>query len=50
MADTSVLASGAFSIVHVELDPQAHAMRKAPIPAALREQFERIIAAAPATS
>lgn len=39
-----LLATGSFSIVHVELDTQAKAMRKAPIPPALKQQLERTVA------
>src|SRR5436853_6174266 len=40
----SLLATGSCSIIHVELDTKAHAIRKAPIPAALRKQFEAVLA------
>jgi YbgC/YbaW family acyl-CoA thioester hydrolase len=42
----TLLATGAFSIIHVELDTKAHTLRKAPIPAALRKQFESVLTAA----
>lgn len=41
-----VLASGAFSIVHVELDSHARSLRKAPIPPALRARLEALLAPA----
>jgi YbgC/YbaW family acyl-CoA thioester hydrolase len=34
------IATGACSIIHVELDTKAHEIRKAPIPAALRQKLE----------
>jgi YbgC/YbaW family acyl-CoA thioester hydrolase len=40
----TLLATGSCSIIHVELDLKAHAMRKAPIPAPLRRQFETVLA------
>jgi YbgC/YbaW family acyl-CoA thioester hydrolase len=43
----SLLANGSFSIVHVELDTKAHAMRKAPIPPTLRQRLESTIASTP---
>lgn len=43
----ALLATGACTIIHVELDSKAHTMRKAPIPAALRHRFESALAAAP---
>jgi len=42
-----LVASGACSIVHVALDARTHQIRKAPIPAALRHAFERVLAAPP---
>ncbi len=46
-----LLASGAFAIIHVELDPTSREIRKTPIPPALRAQLEDLLAAplAPAT-
>ena len=38
--ERTLLATGSFSIIHVDLDTRAHAIRKAPIPPALREQLE----------
>jgi acyl-CoA thioester hydrolase len=35
-----LVANGACSIVHVELDTKAHEIRKAPIPIALREKLQ----------
>jgi acyl-CoA thioester hydrolase len=43
----TLLATGSFSIIHVELDPKAHAIRKAPIPAALRARLETAVASTP---
>ena len=43
--ERSPLAVGAFSIVHVELDTHARAMRKSPIPADLRLKLESTVAA-----
>jgi YbgC/YbaW family acyl-CoA thioester hydrolase len=40
----TLLATGSCSIIHVEIDTTAHAIRKAPIPAALREGLERAMA------
>ena len=34
------VATGTCSIIHVELDTKAHEIRKAPIPAALRQKLE----------
>jgi acyl-CoA thioester hydrolase len=36
----SPIATGTCSIIHVELDTKAHEIRKAPIPAALRQKLE----------
>ncbi len=38
----ALLATGAFSIIHVEIDTAAHTIRKAPIPPALREKLEAL--------
>ena len=38
--ERALLATGMCSIVHVELDTKAHEIRKAPIPAALRQKLE----------
>lgn len=43
----ALVATGSFSIIHVELDTQAHEIRKAPIPDALRKKLEAAIAATP---
>lgn len=40
-----VLATGAFSIIHVEIDTATHTMRKSPIPAALRETLQSLLTA-----
>jgi acyl-CoA thioester hydrolase len=40
-----LLATGSCSIVHVELDTGTHQIRKAPIPAGLREKLETTMAA-----
>jgi acyl-CoA thioester hydrolase len=42
-----LVASGTCSIIHVELDTQAHDIRKTPIPAALRQLLEERMAGAP---
>lgn len=44
----TLLAHGSCSTIHVALDPAAHQIRKAPIPADLRRAFEQAMAAAPA--
>ena len=38
--ERALVATGAFSTIHVEIDSQAHTIRKAPIPAALRAKLE----------
>ncbi len=38
--DRALLATGAFGIIHVELDTAAREMRKTPIPAELRAKLE----------
>ena len=38
--ERSAIATGTCSIIHVELDTRAHEIRKAPIPAALRQKME----------
>ena len=38
--DRAIVAVGTFTIIHVELDAQTREIRKAPIPAALREKLE----------
>lgn len=43
-ADRSPVATGSCSIIHVALDTKAHAIRKAPIPPALRTQLENALA------
>lgn len=43
-AGRSLVASGMCSIIHVELDTKAHAIRKAPIPAGLRQKLEEAAA------
>ena len=40
----ALLAQGSCSIIHVEIDTSAHAIRKAPIPPALREKLESAVA------
>jgi YbgC/YbaW family acyl-CoA thioester hydrolase len=40
----SLLASGSFSIIHVELDTKAREIRKSPIPPALRQRLESTVA------
>ncbi|MGH7956098.1 MAG: acyl-CoA thioesterase [Opitutaceae bacterium] len=44
-AGRALVATGICSIVHVELDTKAHEIRKAPIPAGLRQKLEGTIAA-----
>jgi acyl-CoA thioester hydrolase len=39
----TLLATGAFSIIHVEIDHSPHGIRKAPIPPALRERLESLL-------
>jgi YbgC/YbaW family acyl-CoA thioester hydrolase len=41
----ALLATGAFSIIHVEIDTSTHSIRKSPIPAELRAKLETTIAA-----
>jgi acyl-CoA thioesterase FadM len=43
----TLLATGSCSIIHVELDTTAHEIRKAPIPAALRQKLENALSSAP---
>jgi len=43
-AERPLLATGAFSIVHVELDAHARTLRKAPIPPDLRARLESLVA------
>jgi acyl-CoA thioester hydrolase len=38
----ALLAAGAFSIIHVEIDSATHSIRKAPIPPSLREKLEAV--------
>ena len=45
-AEQPLLATGAFSIVHVELDSQARTLRKAPIPPELRAKLETFMSPA----
>jgi|SRR5688572_9016388 len=45
--ERSAVATGTCSIIHVELDTKAHEIRKAPIPAALRQKLEIAMAAVP---
>jgi acyl-CoA thioester hydrolase len=40
-----LLATGSFSIIHVELDTASHTIRKAPIPPALREKLQVFLTA-----
>lgn len=40
-----LLATGRCAIIHVAIDPVAHQIRKAPIPADLRHALERLLAA-----
>lgn len=42
-AGHSLVATGMCSIIHVELDTKAHEIRKAPIPAGLRQKLEEIV-------
>jgi acyl-CoA thioester hydrolase len=42
-ADRGPLATGAFSIVHVELDLKARGIRKTPIPLPLKQKLEKIL-------
>ena len=44
-----LLATGSFSIIHVEIDAAARDIRKAPIPPALRAKLEGLLASAPAS-
>jgi YbgC/YbaW family acyl-CoA thioester hydrolase len=46
-AERALLAAGTFSIVHVELDTSAHEIRKAPIPAGLRQKLENAMNTSP---
>ena len=46
--ERALLATGGCSIVHVELDTHAHKLHKAPIPAHVRQQLERAMAASAA--
>jgi acyl-CoA thioester hydrolase len=48
--EPSPVATGSCSIVHVELDTTAQEIRKAPIPAGLREKLESMVAVLPAPS
>lgn len=41
-ATRTLLAAGAFSIIHVEIDRASHELRKAPIPAALRARLDAL--------
>jgi acyl-CoA thioester hydrolase len=43
-AGRPLLASGSFSIIHVEIGDHGRDIRKAPIPPALRQQLERVAA------
>jgi YbgC/YbaW family acyl-CoA thioester hydrolase len=43
----TLLATGSCSIIHVALDTSAHQIRKAPIPHALRQKLETVMAATP---
>jgi acyl-CoA thioester hydrolase len=45
--ERSAVATGTCSIIHVELDTKAHEIRKAPIPAALRQKLEIAMEAVP---
>ena len=45
-----LLATGACSIIHVELDTTAHEIRKAPIPTGLREKLESAMSPVPASA
>jgi acyl-CoA thioester hydrolase len=42
-----LVATGSFSIVHVELDVHARTLRKAPIPPELRARLEALVSPAP---
>lgn len=39
----ALVAAGSFSIIHVEIDNAKHGIRKAPIPAALKEKLEGLM-------
>ena len=41
----TLLATGAFSIIHVEIDSATHAIRKSPIPPSLRQSLEALLTA-----
>jgi YbgC/YbaW family acyl-CoA thioester hydrolase len=41
----TLLATGAFSIIHVEIDTSAHTIRKAPISAPLRDRLQAFLTA-----
>lgn len=41
--DRALVATGSFSIIHVELNAGAHTIRKAPIPPALRASLENVM-------
>ena len=43
-SERPLLATGSCSIIHVELDTHARDIRKAPIPAGLRQQLESAVA------
>jgi YbgC/YbaW family acyl-CoA thioester hydrolase len=45
--ERALIATGICSIVHVELDTKAHEIRKAPIPAALRQKLESAMSTVP---
>src|SRR5262245_41955709 len=45
--ERTLLATGACSIIHVGIDTSAHQINKAPIPAELRRQLERVMATTP---
>jgi acyl-CoA thioester hydrolase len=40
----TLLAHGSFGIIHVELDPTAHQIRKTPVPATVRTKLEAAMA------
>ena len=42
--ERSLLAAGSCSIIHVDIDTTAHAIRKSAIPAGLRQKLESAIA------
>ena len=42
--ERSLLAAGSCSIIHVDIDPTAHAIRKSAIPSGLRQKLESAIA------